>query len=233
MVAGKLQNTRTVVMRAAREATHGVDKQKLTATAQVQAEAIQKAASAPNLDTLRGIEGFAAKSYFGSFSCMLRANRETFKLIDRNKRPPRDPINALLSFVYTLLKNDCVAACEGVGLDPQMGFLHTLRPGRPALALDLMEELRAPFADRLVLSLINRKQIQPQDFVTRPGGAVHLVDDARRTLLAAYQNRKQEEVQHQIIDSKAPFGLISHVQARLLARHLRGDVPSYQPFIQR
>jgi CRISP-associated protein Cas1 len=233
MVAAKLQNARTVVMRAAREATHGVDKQKLTATAQVQAEAIQKAASALNLDTLRGIEGFAAKSYFGSFSCMLRANRETFKLIDRNKRPPRDPINALLSFVYTLLKNDCVAACEGVGLDPQMGFLHTLRPARPSLALDLMEELRAPFADRLVLSLINRKQIQPQDFVTRPGGAVHLVDDARRTLLAAYQNRKQEEIQHQIIDSKAPFGLIPHVQARLLARHLRGDVPSYQPFIQR
>jgi CRISP-associated protein Cas1 len=230
-IAAKLQNTRTVVMRAAREATQGVDKQSLTATAQIHAEAIQKTESAADLDVLRGIEGFAAKSYFGSFSCMIRANRETFQLLDRNKRPPRDPINALLSFVYTLLKNDCVAACEGVGLDPQMGFLHAVRPGRPALALDLMEELRAPLADRLVLSLINRKQIQPKDFVTRPGGAVLLADDARRTLLEAYQNRKQEEVPHIIIDAKAPFGLVPHVQARLLARHLRGDVPSYQPFI--
>ena len=114
-----------------------------------------------------------------------------------------------------------------------MGFLHALRPGRPALALDLMEELRAPFADRLVLSLINRKQIQPKDFVSRPGGAVLLADDARRTLLEAYQNRKQEEVPHLIIDAKVPFGLVPHVQARLLARHLRGDVPSYQPFIQK
>jgi CRISP-associated protein Cas1 len=114
-----------------------------------------------------------------------------------------------------------------------MGFLHALRPGRPALALDLMEELRAPLADRLVLSLINRKQIQPKDFVSRPGGAVLLADDARRTLLEAYQNRKQEEVPHLIIDSKAPFGLVPHVQARLLARHLRGDVPSYQPFIHK
>jgi CRISP-associated protein Cas1 len=114
-----------------------------------------------------------------------------------------------------------------------MGFLHALRPGRPALALDLMEELRAPLADRLVLSLINRKQIQPKDFVSRPGGAVLLTDDARRTLLEVYQNRKQEEVPHPIIDSKAPFGLVPHVQARLLARHLRGDVPSYQPFIQK
>jgi CRISP-associated protein Cas1 len=233
MVAGKLQNARTVVMRAAREANESDDRAQLTQTAQLHANSIQKAELAPDLDTLRGIEGYAAKTYFGSFTCMIRANRETFALLDRNKRPPRDPINALLSFVYTLLKNDCVSACEGVGLDPQMGFLHTMRPGRPALALDLMEELRAPFADRLVLSLINRKQIQPKDFVTRPGGAVHLVDDARKTLLEAYQNRKQEEVLHQIIESKAPFGLIPHVQARLLARHLRGDVPSYQPFIQR
>ncbi len=233
MVAAKLQNARTVVMRAAREAKDNDDRQKLTDTAQVHVASIQKAESAPDLDTLRGIEGYAAKTYFSSFTSTIKANRETFALLDRNKRPPRDPINALLSFVYTLLKNDCVSACEGVGLDPQMGFLHTLRPGRPALALDLMEEFRASFADRLVLNLINRQQIKPQDFVTRPGGAVHLVDDARRTLLEAYQNRKQEEVPHQIIGSKVPFGLIPHLQARLLARHLRGDVPSYQPFIQK
>jgi CRISPR-associated protein Cas1 len=233
MVAGKLQNARNVVMRAAREAKDSGDRERLNQTAQIHAESIQKTESVANLDTLRGIEGYAAKAYFSSFTNMVRANRETFTLLDRNKRPPRDPINALLSFIYTLLKNDCVAACEGVGLDPQMGFLHTLRPGRPALALDLMEELRAPLADRLVLSLINRKQIQPDDFIIRPGGAVYLVDKARRTVLENYQTRKQEEVSHPLLNTKTPFGLVAHVQARLLARHLRGDVPNYQPFINK
>jgi CRISP-associated protein Cas1 len=233
MVAAKLQNVRNVVMRAAREANEEIDRKNLLATAQVHAEAIGKVESANDIDTLRGVEGYAAKAYFGSFTSMIRCSRDTFSLFDRNKRPPLDPINALLSFAYTLLKNDCVAACEGVGLDPQMGFLHALRPGRPSLALDLMEELRAPLADRLVLSLINRKQIQPQDFVTRPGGSVHIDDGARRTFLEAYQNRKQEEVAHTIIESKTPFGLVPHVQARLLARHLRGDLPVYSPFILR
>jgi CRISPR-associated protein Cas1 len=233
MVAGKLQNARNIVMRAAREAKDSSDREQLNKTAQIHAESIQKTESVDNVDTLRGMEGYAAKAYFSSFTNMVRANRETFTLVDRNKRPPRDPINALLSFVYTLLKNDCVAACEGVGLDPQMGFLHTLRPGRPSLALDLMEELRAPLADRLVLSLVNRKQIQPDDFIIRPGGAVLLVDQARRTVLENYQTRKQEEISHPLLNTKTPFGLVPHVQARLLARHLRGDVPNYQPFINK
>jgi CRISP-associated protein Cas1 len=233
MVAGKLQNTRNIVMRAARENKDSSECDRLNATAKIHAESIQKTELAADLDTLRGIEGYAAKSYFGSFTWMVKIDRPTFELVDRNKRPPRDPINALLSFVYTLLKNDCVAACEGVGLDPQMGFLHALRPGRPSLALDLMEELRAPLADRLVLSLINRKQIQADDFIIRPGGSVHLIDSARRTVLENYQNRKQEEVRHLLLDSLSPFGLVPHVQARLLARYLRGDLSDYQPFINK
>jgi CRISP-associated protein Cas1 len=233
MIAGKLQNTRSVVMRAAREAKESGEQKRLQKTAQVHAEAIRNAEVAKDLDQLRGIEGYAARAYFGSFTQMVRLHREAFTLTERIKNPPTDPINALLSFLYTLLTNDCLAACEGVGLDPQMGFLHAVRPAKPALALDLMEELRAVLADRLVLTLINRGQIKPDDFTERPGGAIHLSEEGRKTVLAAYQKRKQEEVMHPIVQSKVPLGLIPHVQARLLARHLRGDVPTYQPFILR
>ena len=233
IVAGKLQNARSVLMRAAREANDESDRAALTSAARIHAAAIQSTETVTDLDKLRGIEGYAAKSYFGAFTNMVRTNRDSFTFTERSRRPPRDPINALLSFVYTLLVGECIAACEGVGLDPQMGFLHALRPGRPALALDLMEELRTPLADRLVLTLVNRGQIKPDDFIDRPGGAIHLTDDARKMLLTAYQKRKQEEVSHTIAGSKVPFGLVIHLQARLLARHLRGDVPTYQPFIQR
>jgi CRISPR-associated protein Cas1 len=233
MVAGKLQNARSVVMRSAREAKAKMDKELLSKTAQIQAESIENTETASDLDKLRGIEGYAAKTYFGSFTYMIRQNREAFTLTERTKNPPRDPINALLSFVYTLLTNECISACESVGLDPQMGFLHALRPGKPSLALDLMEELRSPLADRLVLTLINRGQVKPEDFTERPGGAIYLSEDGRKTILAEYQKRKQEEVTHSIIGSKVPLGLIPHLQARLLARHLRGDIPTYQPFILR
>lgn len=231
MVAGKLQNARAVVMRAAREAKDEGDREALTSAANVQADSILSAKSAMSIDKLRGVEGYGAKAYFGSFSAMVRTRRDVFHFKERSKRPPKDPINALLSFVYTLLANECVSACEGVGLDPQMGFLHALRPGRPSLALDIMEELRAPLADRLVLTLVNRGQIKPKDFELRPGGSVHLTEAARKTLLAAYQKRKQEEVPHRILETKVPLGLVPHVQARLLARHLRGDIPHYQPFV--
>ncbi|HEY9769587.1 MAG TPA: type I-C CRISPR-associated endonuclease Cas1c [Coleofasciculaceae cyanobacterium] len=233
IVAGKLQNARSVVMRAAREAKNSKDKEILLKTVQIQADSIINTETVSDLDKLRGIEGYAAKAYFGSFTSMIRQNREAFALTERSKNPPRDPINALLSFVYTLLTNECVSACESVGLDPQMGFLHALRPGKPSLALDLMEELRSPLADRLVLTLINRGQIKPDDFTERPGGTIYLSEDARKAILTEYQKRKQEEVTHSFIGSKIPLGLVSHVQARLLARHLRGDVPSYQPFILR
>jgi CRISP-associated protein Cas1 len=233
MVAGKLQNARTVLMRSAREAKTESDRNALKAAAQIHADSIQSAEKATDLEKLRGIEGYAAKSYFAAFSSMVRLNRDVFEFRERSRRPPKDPINALLSFVYTLLVNECVAACEGVGLDPQLGFLHTLRPGRPALALDLMEELRAPIADRMVLTLINRGQITPDDFVDRPGGAIYLSEDGRKTLLTAYQKRKQEELLHPVVNEHTPLGLVAHVQARLLARHLRGDIPHYQPFIPR
>jgi CRISP-associated protein Cas1 len=168
IVAGKLQNARNILMRAAREADMEDDRNALSHAAKIHAESIRSTETASDLDKLRGIEGYAAKSYFAAFTHMIRANRAAFAFTERSRRPPRDPINALLSFVYTLLVGECIAACESVGLDPQMGFLHALRPGRPALALDLMEELRAPLADRLVLTLINRNQIQPDDFVERP-----------------------------------------------------------------
>ena len=233
ITAAKLQNARSIVKRASREAKTESDGVILNKTAQIHGDSIKNAETATTLDQLRGIEGYAAKAYFSSFTQMVRQNRDAFTFTERTKKPPRDPINALLSFTYTLLVNDCISACEGVGLDPQLGFIHAIRPGKPALALDLMEELRSPLADRLVLTLINQKQIKPDDFTERPGGAVYLSGDGKKTLLTAYQKRKQEEVKHTILDSKVPFGLVPHVQARLLARYLRGDVPSYQPFILR
>ncbi|MFM7571520.1 MAG: type I-C CRISPR-associated endonuclease Cas1c [Pseudanabaena sp.] len=231
-VAGKLQNARHVLMRSAREANSESDRLALSNAAKVQADAIKTTEQVQDLEKLRGIEGFAAKSYFGVFTLMIRTERDFFAFKERSRRPPRDPINALLSFIYTLLVNECVAACEGVGLDPQVGFLHAIRSGKPSLALDLMEELRAPLADRFVLTLINRGQVKPDDFIDRPGGAIYLTDNGRKKILAAYQNRKKEEIKHIITNTKVPLGLISHTQARLLARHLRGDLPNYQPFIQ-
>ena len=232
-IAAKLQNARSVVKRASREAKTANDKEKLNSTAQIHQQSLKNAETASDLDQLRGIEGYAARAYFSSFTQMVKQNRVAFTFTERTKKPPRDPINALLSFTYTLLVNDCISACEGVGLDPQLGFIHATRPGKPSLALDLMEELRSLLADRLVLTLINQKQIKPDDFTERPGGAIYLSETGRKTLLTAYQKRKQEEISHTIINSKIPFGLVPHIQARLLARYLRGDVPSYQPFILR
>jgi CRISP-associated protein Cas1 len=233
VVAGKLQNARTVLMRSAREVKDKGDETRLRSAAQVHAEGIISAEKATDIDKLRGIEGYAAKAYFGAFSGMILTNREGFEFLGRSKRPPKDPMNALLSFAYTLLANECVAACEGVGLDPQMGFSHVLRPGRPSLALDLMEELRSVVADRLVLNLVNRGQVKPGDFEARPGGGMLMKEGARKEFLVAYQKRKQEEVWHPIVGGKVPLGLLCHLQARLLARHLRGDVEAYAPFILR
>ena len=233
MVAGKIQNTRQIVLRAAREAKDGVDGDALKETARKLASSVEQLPFVEDLDRLRGFEGDAARQHFSSFSNMIREDRQTFALKGRNRRPPRDPTNALLSFLYALLLTDCVAAAEGVGLDPQMGFLHALRPGRPALGLDLMEELRSVIAERLALSLINRRQITAKHFVERPGGAVHLGDDGRKEVIVAYQKRKQEELQHPVLAQKIPLGLIPHTQARLLARVLRGDMEQYLPFLYR
>ncbi|MFQ5597404.1 MAG: type I-C CRISPR-associated endonuclease Cas1c [Nitrospiria bacterium] len=233
MVAGKIQNSRQIILRGARESKDEDDGNTLKKTTDALANSLSRLSRCENLDQVRGIEGESARSYFSCFDRMVRENRETFQLDGRNRRPPRDPMNALLSFLYALLMNDCVSGVEGVGLDPQMGFLHAVRPGRAALALDLMEEVRSILADRLALTLINRRQIRKTHFIDRPGGAVHLDDDGRKEVVIAYQKRKQEEITHPLLNQKMPLGLIPHVQARLLARSLRGDMAAYIPYLYR
>lgn len=180
------------------------------------------------IDEVRGVEGMAANRYFSAFTKLIR--NSDFPFVDRKKRPPRDQVNAILSFTYTLLANDCVSALEAVGLDPQVGFLHALRPGKPSLALDIMEEFRAAFSDRLVLTLINRQQLQKSDFDQRPGGAVLMNEAGRKTLLVAYQKRKQEEVAHPLFKKHVAIGQLPYIQARLLARYIRGDLGDYRPY---
>lgn len=231
--AGKMQNARRVLLRAAREAIAPEDAGALRIAAAETAFAITATARAESTDVIRGHEGIAAKAYFAVLARMVRAEREAFTPNGRSRRPPRDRMNAMLSFLYTLVLSDCVAALAGVGLDPQVGYLHVLRPGRPALGLDLLEEFRAPVADRLALSLINRRQLQPDDFEEQPGGAIYLSDTGRRTVIIAYQERKKEEVPHPFLGRKLALGLVPHVQARLLARHLRGDLEHYPPWLVR
>lgn len=230
VVAGKIRNSRTVVQRAARESEDPEDRAALEEASRQLAAALRDVGGASTLDEARGVEGQAGRAYFDNFGLMVRTDRELFAFNGRNRRPPRDRTNALLSFVYALVRGDCVSACEGVGLDPQFGYLHALRSGRPSLALDLMEELRPVLADRLALTLINRAQLSERDFERRPGGSVNLTESGRKTVLTAYQTRKQEEVLHPVLKQKVPLGLVPHVQARLLARHLRGDSEAYLPF---
>jgi len=232
-IAGKIRNCRQVLLRGAREAHDESDAQAIARGAADLAASLRALPGAADLDTLRGLEGEAARQYFARLSCLVRASfRDSFQMEGRNRRPPRDRMNALLSFIYSLLMNDCRSALEAVGLDPQIGFLHAVRPGRAALALDLMEEFRA-FADRLVLSLINRGQIAARDFDQREGGAVLLEGDARKAVLVAYQERKQETLAHPLLTEPVAFGLLPHIQARLLARTLRGDAEAYLPFFMR
>lgn len=233
IVAGKVRNSRTMVQRSGREATLAEDRAALEDTARELATVLKGVGRAVSLEEVRGFEGQASRAYFETLDGMVRMDKEEYRFNGRNRRPPRDKMNALLSFLYSLVLSDCVAACEGVGLDPQFGYLHALRPGRPSLALDLMEELRPILADRLVLSLVNRRQVRPKDFEERPGGAVNLDDTGRKTVLVAYQKRKQEDVLHPVLDQQVPLGLVPHVQARLLARHLRSDVDAYAPFTPR
>jgi CRISPR-associated protein Cas1 len=233
LVAGKLRNARHVVMRAARDSTNLAERTHLQETANELAEIVRRLPERTNLDTLRGEEGLAGQSYFHTFHLMIRAHRDVFAMTGRNRRPPLDPMNALLSFLYTLVRSDCTAALEGVGLDPQVGYLHALRPGRPALSLDLMEELRPVIADRLALTMVNLRQLTERHFETHEGGAVYLNEQGRKEVLVAYQNRKKDEVDHRVVGAKVPLGLIPHLQARLLARHLRGDLPNYLPYLMR
>ena len=188
---------------------------------------LRKVEYARDLDELRGMEGEAGRVYFRAFDGLITRSGREFEFQGRSRRPPRDRTNALLSFTYGILRHDLRSACEGVGLDPQIGFLHADRPGRASLALDLMEEFRAPLADRAVLTVINRKQVSGADFHARPGGAVHMKDAARKTLIVTYQKRKQEALTHPFLREQTTVGLLPHLQARLLARHLRGDLDGY------
>ncbi|MBD3323705.1 type I-C CRISPR-associated endonuclease Cas1 [candidate division KSB3 bacterium] len=226
IVAAKLSNTRTVLQRSLRNHPDGNGAQSIAAAVSHLARLKKSVLTADSIDQLRGYEGEAARTYFSVFHALLTTD-SGFSMTARTRRPPRDPVNALLSFVYTLLCHDCRGACEAVGLDPAVGFLHRDRPGRPGCALDLMEEFRAFVADRVVLTLINRKQITPRQFDIQESGAVLMDDACRKTVLQQWQTRKQEEVMHPVLHEKMPLGLAFQVQAQLLARHLRGDVDFY------
>lgn len=233
IVAAKIQNSRQVLLRAARETTVVEEKSALVGASERLAKALIGLRELEDLNLIRGAEGEAARTYFSVFGYMVRGDRQEFYMEGRNRRPPRDKVNCLISFLYALVRSECASALEGVGLDPQVGFLHALRPGRPALALDLMEEFRPILADRLAITLLNRKQLKPEHFEKTPGGAIHLAEEGRKIVLAAYQERKQEELEHRVLQQKMPLGLVPHIQARLLARHLRNELKDYPPFLYR
>ena len=224
-VAAKVANSRTILQREMRN--HGAMAPVSAAVKRLRAT-LSRLESAKTVNEIRGSEGEAAVAYFAVFSNLI--HNDAFQFSGRVRRPPTDHINALLSFTYSLLTQECLSALQGVGLDPYVGFLHRDRPGRPGLALDLLEEFRGAWADRFVLTLINRKQLDPSDFITEASGAVRLKDNSRKAFLAAYQERKQEELEHPYLGEKVPLGLLPHCQALLLARHLRGDTEFYTPF---
>ncbi|MDA3960904.1 MAG: type I-C CRISPR-associated endonuclease Cas1c [Planctomycetota bacterium] len=231
-IAAKIANSRHVLARSIRDHgdVTGTAKRTLTDLRDI----AKRVATCGCTDSIRGMEGDAARRYFAAFPAMLTlkgAEREAFTMASRSRRPPLDRCNALLSFVYTLLMGDCRSACESVGLDSQAGFLHRPRPGRPGMALDLMEEFRPILADRLVFSLLNRKQITADDFSVRENGAVELTERGRKTVLVAWQKRKEDTIRHPYLDERMSVGLLAHIQARLLTRHLRGDLDGYPALI--
>ena len=230
-VAGKIKNSRQVVQRGAREAKSDAEASTLARLTNDLAASLRALPAASSLDQLRGLEGEAARQYFGGLSLLIRPElRTSFAMDGRTRRPPRDRFNALLSFLYAMWMNDCRSALEASGLDPQVGFLHALRPGRAALALDLMEESR-PWADRLALTLINRGQLTERDFVLREGGGVSLQPDARKAVVVASQERKKDEINHPLLAQPVALGLVPLVQARLMARAVRDDAAPYVPFV--
>lgn len=231
IVLAKVANARTVLQRAMRDHDLGTGMEAVERAVRRLGMLLEELRAAADVEVLRGKEGEAANTYFGVFDHLVVSQKEDFFFRQRSRRPPLDNLNALLSFVYTLLAHDVAAALEGVGLDPQVGFLHVERPGRPSLALDIMEEFRPFLADRLVLSLVNLRQVQGKGFRKTESGAVEMTDETRKEVLVAYQKRKQEDIQHPFLDESAPVGLLPHLQALLLARHLRGDLDGYPPFV--
>lgn len=230
-VAGKIKNTRQVLQRGARETKTEGDAKIIAGLADALAASLRAIPEVTNLDSLRGVEGEAARQYFSGLNLLVRTSQHgVFRMDGRTRRPPRDRFNALLSFLYSMWMNDCRSALEAAGLDPQVGFLHALRPGRAALALDLMEEFRS-WADRLALTLINRSQLSADDFAMRDGGGVSLKPEARKAVVTAYQERKRDEINHPLLAQSVPLGLVPLVQARLLARALRDKDSPYVPFV--
>lgn len=227
---GKIYNSRWVLERATRDHPQRVPVECMKSLSGQLAEALQRIEQAATMEELRGIEGEAAQRYFKGFDYLLLQQRETFAFTKRSRRPPLDPINALLSFAYTLLSRECAAALEGVGLDPYVGFLHRARPGRTSLAQDLMEELRSCYADRFVVSCVNQKILTAKHCQKQESRAVLLSDEGRRAFLAAWQHRKQQTITHPFLSEKIPWGLVPYIQALLLARTLRGDLERYPPF---
>jgi CRISPR-associated protein Cas1 len=233
VVSGKLANCRVVINRTIRDHSAKINAEELKKASENIGGIIDRIPRAAGTDEVRGLEGQAAAEYFKVFNHLIVDQKEDFAFIDRNRRPPLDEVNALLSFVYTLLTHDVRSALETVGLDTAVGFLHRDRPGRHGLALDLMEEFRPVIADRLVLSLINRRQLGKKGFTKAANGAVIMDDDTRKTVLTEYQNRKQDEIYHPYIEETVPIGLLFFIQANLMARYIRGDIDGYPPFFWR
>ncbi len=230
-IFGKIYNDRWIIERMLRDHPLRVNEQQLRSASQQLADALPIIAEETSLDTLRGLEGEASQRYFGVFDQLILNQKEDFHFASRSRRPPLDRVNAMLSFVYTLLANDCASALESVGLDAYVGFMHRDRPGRASLALDLMEELRGVMADRMVIALINTKAIQAKHFQRQPDGAILMTDEGRKLILNAWQTRKKEQISHPYLKEKIAWGLVPYVQALLLARTIRNDLDAYPPFL--
>lgn len=230
-ILGKIYNTRWVIERATRDYALRLDVDKLKKVSSGLVNSLKQVEYSENLEQLRGYEGEAAAQYFSVFDDLILQQKESFYFHNRNKRPPLDNVNAMLSFVYTLLAYDVAAALETVGLDPYVGFLHRDRPGRISLALDMMEELRSVYADRFVISLINKREVNVDGFTQNENGAVIMDDDTRITVLKAWQSKKQETITHPFLQEKLEWGLVPYSQAMLLARFIRGDLDAYPTFM--
>ncbi len=233
-VVGKVANARALIVRSAREQKDPARSAILDSAATRLSERLADLGRpGQSLETVRGLEGEAAATYFAAFDAMIRAADPALRFATRSRRPPRDPVNAMLSFAYALVRHDCTSALAAVGLDPAVGYLHADRPGRPSLALDLMEEFRHSLADRLVLAMINRGQVSPSGFVSDPAGGVAMDAAMRKAVIVAYQERKQSSLTHPLTGEATSFAIVPHIQARLLARTIRGDLDPYPPFLVR
>lgn len=231
MIFGKVYNCRWQIERTVRDHALRLDAQTLKNVSRQLAGQLEQISSCVDLSSLRGLEGEASARYFGVLDQLILNQRDSFSFDGRSRRPPTDPVNAMLSFLYTLLAHDCAAALESVGLDPYVGFMHRDQPGRQSLAMDLMEELRPIAADRLMLTLVNTRMIQDKHFSRQAGGAVLMNEEGRRVLLSAWQSRKKEEITHPYLKEKIAWGLVPYVQSLLLARYIRGDLDGYPPFL--